>query len=252
MKFQICQDRNMRNKVPGRPRQGESLTRERIIEASIELLDLRGEDGLTYRSLSERLATGPGAIYWHIANKSDLVAAACDAVVARTMDRAVVTTPEETVRTVALGLFDAMDEHPWVGSAITSSVGLSPIVRILEQLGQQIRALHVRDEEQWAAVGTLMAYILGVSKQNAANGQLARTRGLDRSDFLEAMSTAWSQLDATKYPFARSVAGQLQEHDDRVDFIAGIDLILKGIDSTPHHSRAQQKHAAPLRRQRRS
>jgi hypothetical protein len=84
-----------------------------------------------------------------------------------------------------------------------------------------------------------MAYILDVSKQNAANGQLARTRGLDRSDFLEGVANAWSQLDPEEYPFARSVAGQIRDHDDRVDFLAGIDLILRGIDSPPRRSRPQ-------------
>jgi AcrR family transcriptional regulator len=220
-----------------------SLSRERIIEASIELLDSSGEEGLTFRALSERLTTGPGAIYWHIASKSDLLTAACDSVVARTISETVVTaTPEATIRAVALCLFDVIDEHPWVGSALTSVAGLSPIVRILERIGQQIRALGVPDEQQWAAVGALMAYILGVSRQNAANGQLARTRGLDRSDFLEAVSTAWSQLDPEEYPFARSVAGQIRDHDDRVDFLAGINLILRGIDSPRRRSRPQHKH----------
>ena len=218
-------------------RREESLSRERIIDASIELLDLKGEEGLTFRALSERLTTGPGAIYWHIANKNDLLAAACDAMVSRTINETiVVTTPEATIRAVALGLFDIIDEHPWVGSALTSTPGLSPIVRILERIGQQIRALGMPEEQQWAAVGTLMAYILGVSRQNAANGQLARTQGLDRSDFLEAVSTAWLQLDPKAYPFARSVAEQMRDHDDRVDFLAGIDLILKGI-----HTARQRK-----------
>ena len=213
-------------------RRDDSLSRDRIIEASIELLDSSGESGLTFRALSERLATGAGAIYWHIANKSDLLAAACDAVVARTMSEIAVTTPEATIRAVAVGLFDVIDEHPWVGSALTNSPGLSPIVRILEPIGQQIRALGVPDEQQWASVGALMAYILGVSRQNAANGQLGRTRGLDRSDFLEAVSTAWSQLDPKEYPFARGIARQIRDHDDRVDFLAGIDLILSGIKSS--------------------
>lgn len=219
----------MLNKA-GRPRQGDSLTRERVVEAAIELLDLGGEEGLTFRALSERLATGSGAIYWHIANKSDLLAAACDAVVKRAIDEtALLTTPEETIRTVALGIFDAIDEHPWVGSAITSSLAMSSVVHILEPLGQQVRALRVPDAQQWTAVSTLMAHILGVSKQNAANGHLARTRGLNRSDFLNTVSTAWSQLDETQYPFVRSIAGRFREHDDRIDFIAGVDVILKGI-----------------------
>ena len=76
-----------------------------------------------------------------------------------------------------------------------------------------------------------MNFILGVGGQHAANTQLARTRGVDRSDFLEAVATAWSQLDPDEYPFTRSVAGQLRVHDDRVDFLAGIDLILSGIES---------------------
>jgi AcrR family transcriptional regulator len=222
----------MAKKAPRGSRREESLSRDRIIEASIELLDSSAESGLTFRALSDRLATGPGAIYWHIANKNDLLAAACDAVVARTMNETVVTTPEATIRAVALGLFDLIDEHPWVGSALTSSPGLSPIVRILEPIGRQIRTLGVPDEQQWTSVGALMAYILGVSRQNAANGELARTRGLDRSDFLAAVSTAWSQLDPQEYPFARSVAGQIRDHDDRVDFLAGIDLILTGIKSS--------------------
>ncbi len=96
-------------------RRKESLSRDRIIEASIELLDSSREGGLTFRTLSERLATGPGAIYWHIANKGELLTAACDAIVARTMNAPLVgATPEEIIRALALGVFDAIDAHPWV------------------------------------------------------------------------------------------------------------------------------------------
>jgi len=211
-------------------RREESLSRDRIIEASIELLDSSGEGGLTFRALAERLATGAGAIYWHVANKSDLVTAACDAVIARTLEASTVgSTPEAIIRALALGLFDAIDAHPWVGSALTSAPGQSPMVRILEPVGQQVRALGVRDDEQWAAVGTLLNYILGVGGQNAANGQLGRARGLDRDDFLDAVATAWGQLDADAYPFTRSMAAKLRSHDDRADFLNGIDLILRGI-----------------------
>lgn len=220
----------MVRKAHGTQRREDSLSRDRIIEASIELLDSSGEGGLTFRALSERLATGAGAIYWHIANKGELLTAACDAVVARTLASCDAgATPEATIRVLALGLFDAIDAHPWVGSALTSAPGQSPMVRILEPLGQQVRALGVPDPEQWAAVGTLLNYILGVGGQNAANGQLGRARGLDRDDFLDAVATAWAQLDADAYPFARSMAAKLRSHDDRADFLNGIDLILRGI-----------------------
>jgi AcrR family transcriptional regulator len=222
----------MAKKARGSPRREESLSRDRIIEASIAILDSRGEEGLTFRALSERLATGPGAIYWHIPNKSELMTAACDAIIARAMNAPLVgTTPEAIMRALALGMFDAIDAHPWVGSALTRAPGQLPMVRILERIGQQVRALGVPDKEQWSTVGALLNYILGVGGQNAANGQLARTLGIDRLDFLEGVSTAWSQLDPDQYPFTRSVAAQLRTHDDRVDFRAGLDLILSGIES---------------------
>src|SRR5580692_137277 len=219
-------------------RREESLSREQIIEASIELLDKSGEGGLTFRTLSERLSTGPGAIYWHIANRSDLMTAACDVIMARTMNDPLVSAapdakPQATIRLLALAMFDAIDAHPWVGSALTRAPGQLPMIRIVERIGQQIQALGVRRKEHWITVSALLNYILGVAGRNAANGQLARTQGLDRSDFLEAVSTVWSQLDPERYPFARSLAAQMRAHDDRKDFLAGIDLILRGIGS-PH------------------
>jgi AcrR family transcriptional regulator len=230
----------MAKKARSSQRRDESLSRDRIIEASIELLDQSGENGLTFSALSERLATGPGAIYWHIANKSDLLTAACDAIVARTMNAPLAdAAPEATIRALSLGVFDAIDAHPWVGSALMRAPGHMPLVRVLERIGQQVRALGVPDDQQWAAVSALMAYILGVSGQNAANGQLARMRNLDRSDFLEKLSTTWLQLDPTEYPFTRSVAGLMRDHDDRLDYIAGIDLILRGMDSTRRRRRSQ-------------
>ena len=215
-------------------RREESLSRQQIIEASIELLDGSGEAGLTFRALSERLATGPGAIYWHIANKSDLLTAACDAIVARTMNAPLAsvtpgTPPETTIRLLALAMFDTIDAHPWVGSALTRAPGQSPMVRIVERIGQQIQALGVPKKEHWITVSALLNYILGVAGRNAANGQFARAHGLDRGAFLEAVSAVWSQLDVKEYPFARSLAAQVRTHDDRKDFLAGIDLILRGI-----------------------
>ena len=229
----------MAKKARSIPRREEALSRDRIIEASIELLDSSGESGLTFRALSERLATGPGAIYWYIASRKELLIAACDAIVARVMNAPSAAnkpgaTPQATIRALALDMFDAIDAHPWVGSALIRAELQSPMVRIVERIGQQVRALGVPDEQQWETVSALFSYILGVGGQNAANGQFGRTQGIDRSDFLEAVSTVWSQLDPQEYPFVRSAAAQLRTHDDRMDFLAGIDLILRGIDSARH------------------
>ncbi|BCW90467.1 hypothetical protein sos41_36370 [Alphaproteobacteria bacterium SO-S41] len=220
----------MARKSAAPQRRTDQLSRDTIVAAAIDLLDASGEDGLTFRALSERLSTGAGAIYWHIANKNELLTAACDALIARTLTMsATAATPEDTIRALALNLFDAIDAHPWVGSALARALGQMPMVRILESLGRPIRDLGVPARDQWTTVGALLNYILGVGGRNAANGQLARTQGLDRSDFLETVSAAWSGLDPVAFPFARGLAAQVRTHDDREDFLAGIDLILRGI-----------------------
>jgi len=211
-------------------RREDSLSRDLIVETAIALLDSAGEGGLTFRALSERLATGPGAIYWHVANKDDLLVAACDAVIAGVMAaHADEATPEDTLRALALGMFDAMDEHPWVGSTLLQSAGQLPAVRVLECIGQQVRALGVPQARQWSTASALLHYVLGVGGQNAANRQYAQTHAIAREDFLGEVADAWQALDETQYPFTRSVAAQLRDHDDREDFLAGIDLILGGI-----------------------
>jgi len=220
----------MVKKPAATPRREESLSRGRIIEAAIALLDEAGESGLTFRALSQRLATGPGAIYWHVANKSELLTAACDTIVARTMDAPLAdATPEDTIRAIALGMFDAIDEHPWVGSALTHAPGQLPVIRILERLGRQLQALGVPQACQWRTVSALLNYILGVGGQNAANRQFAQAEGLGRTEFLGSVANAWSDLDPDDYPFARSVAGLFPDHDDREDFLFGVDLILRGV-----------------------
>lgn len=96
-----------------RVRRATSLSREQIVDAAIYLLDKGGEAGLTFRKLSKQLSTGAGALYGHIANKHDLVAAACEVVIAKTVNLQVSdASPQNTLRAIALAVFDAVEAHP--------------------------------------------------------------------------------------------------------------------------------------------
>ncbi|MEU1630491.1 TetR/AcrR family transcriptional regulator C-terminal domain-containing protein [Streptomyces sp. NPDC020096] len=225
------------------PRRKEALSSERIVETAIELLDATGEDGLTFRALTERLATGPGAIYYHVANKSDLLSAATDAVVAAALalkPTEPADAPWAGIHAVALGLFDAIGQHPWLATQLSTQLSRSPwgpvAPRIFESVGRQVHALGVPEDGWFTAGSTLMHYILGAAGQNAANTASARTRGpdADRAQFLDTVAEAWEQLDPDDYPITRAVAGQMREHDDREQFLAGIDLILAGITTALH------------------
>ena len=216
-------------KAPRIERRRSALSKERIVDAAIAILDADGEGALTFRALAARLATGSGAIYWHVVDKDDLLAAAADEVVAPVMIAvAGDAEPRAAIRAIALGVFDAIDVHPWVGTQLSREPWRSAMLRIFEGIGGRLQGLGVPERAQFDAWSALVTYILGVAGQNAANARL-HPRGTDRSAFLATVAERWAQLDPSTYPFGRQVAAQLREHDDRAQFLAGIDLILAGI-----------------------
>jgi AcrR family transcriptional regulator len=216
-------------KVHRAERRAEALSKERIVEAATELLDADGEPALTFRALSARLATGAGAIYWHVANKDELLAATTDGVVARVMaDVTGSARSRDAIRAIALGLFDAIDAHPWVGAQLARAPWQFAMLQIFEGIGAQLQALGVPERAQFDSASALVNYILGVAGQNAANARLV-PRDTDRTAFLGAVAAEWSQHDPADYPFVHQVVTQLRDHDDREQFLAGLDLFLAGI-----------------------
>ena len=136
--------------------------------------------------------------------------------------------PREAIRAIALGVFDAIDAHPWVGTQLSREPWQSAMLQIFESVGEQLQALGVPERAQFDCASALVNYVLGLAGQYAAGARLL-PRDTDRSAFLATVAARWAQLDPAEYPFVHQVATQLPEHDDREQFLAGIDLILAGI-----------------------
>lgn len=205
------------------------LTRDRIVDAAIDLLDAEGESGLTFRALALRLETGHGAIQWHVTNKGELLKLATVTALTRAHTApAPETPPRLAIHAVALGVFTAIDAHPWLGPQLFARPWQRAMVQLWEQIGRSVEELGVPQDSLFTAVSTLVSYIVGVGSQNAAN-----TRSLaahdKRDDYLDAVAARWESLDPIDHSFVRRVAGQLRVHDDRVEFVAGIDIILRGL-----------------------
>ncbi|GAA3176147.1 hypothetical protein GCM10020255_067450 [Rhodococcus baikonurensis] len=165
-------------------RRTDALSKERIVEAAIEILDDEGETALTFRALSARLATGSGAIYWHVANKSELLAAATDDVIARvTTEGTESATPREAIRIITLGVFDAIDAHPWVGTQLSREPWQSAVMKIFESLGTQLQTLGVPESAQFDCASALLNYVLGLAGQYAAGARLLPARQTDPLSF---------------------------------------------------------------------
>src|SRR6516164_7400045 len=56
----------------------ETLSRDQIVTAALELLDAEGLEGMNMRALGKRLNSAATAVYWHVGSRESLIALAAD------------------------------------------------------------------------------------------------------------------------------------------------------------------------------
>jgi hypothetical protein len=75
----------------------------------------------------------------------------------------------------------------------------------------------------------LANYIFGSAAQFAAGASRVRDEA-ERHKYLATLADAWMEQDADQ--IVREAAPLLRDHDDREQFLAGIDIFLNGITRT--------------------
>ncbi len=131
-----------------------SLTREPIITAATAALREHGLAGLSMRRLAQELGVQPGALYYHVASKQDLVAAVGESILATA--GAVSTDPAqgaEEFRALLLGVRDGAEVISFVYAYRPAA--LAPF----EHLGD-----------------TLIRYVLGFVSVEQNRAELVRAR----------------------------------------------------------------------------
>ena len=99
----------------------DTLTQKRIVGATIELLDAEGLEGLSMRSLGERLGSAATAVYWHVKSKDNLVKLASDEVWNEIELPDLDTVDWRTAGVLmAKDLFRMFSRHPWLVQALSS------------------------------------------------------------------------------------------------------------------------------------
>lgn len=94
---------------PGRP----ALDRETIVATAIDLLDEHGLDALSMRQLGNRLGTAATTVYWHVANKDELLDLAFDQVMSE-LEIPHGTGPwRDRMTALLIDMRAVMLRHPW-------------------------------------------------------------------------------------------------------------------------------------------
>lgn len=207
-----------------RPR--AELSRERILDAALALVDREGDRELTFRRLGAELGADPTACYRHFRSKDDLLLALGDRVLGEAMDQ----VPEgqewrETLRQLAVALFRGMLRHPrlavLVGVRTTQGEqearGIERVLGALQDAGLPV----AEAVDVWHAVGDS---VLAWAAFEATYASLPE-------DVRRQDSTAWTTTyrlaPADRYPHIAAAGPYLRQEYDA--FPLAVDLLLDGI-----------------------
>lgn len=148
---------------PAPDRTAAGLDRDDVVDAALAMVEAGGAAALTMRKLAAELGVAPTAIYWHVGNRDDLIAA----VVQRQAERqacAVVKgrTPAARIESAATNIWDNALAHRNV-TALASGAGLTTLLALpLEvALVAELEAAGLRGAAARDALRSILACIAG-------------------------------------------------------------------------------------------
>ncbi len=135
-----------------------------VVAKATEILDSYGIADLTMRRLARELDVTPGALYWHFANKQELLGAVADEVLAPAVAACTAAGWRERITTVASRLREALLSHTDGAELVSASLaaGQSAVLdRVLALLAEAAADAGVRPRQAAATARTVVYYVLG-------------------------------------------------------------------------------------------
>lgn len=221
----------------------DTLTREKIVGAAIDLLDSDGLEGLNIRALGSRLGSAATAIYWHVGSKDNLIALAAD----QTWNE--IALPEladladlaaggwrEAATAMATGLHAMLTRHPWLMQAFGSFLVFGPgKARHDDHLLAVYEAAGFSGAQADQAAATVFTFVLGNALGTAASASLTRrlSRGGGNAQELLAEHMAQATAIAARFPrlAARIEAATDYGSAPEGSFEFGLRAILDGLQA---------------------
>jgi AcrR family transcriptional regulator len=234
----------------------DTLTREQIVEAAIDLLDSEGLEGLNMRALGKRLGSAATAVYWHVGSKENLIALAGDQAWKEIALPDLETTDWRAAATqMATDLYAMLIRHPWLLQAFGSFLIFGHGKARHDDHNLAIyEAAGFTGAQTEQAAATVFTFVLGNALGPTAAASLTRKLSRDGGDAEELMREHMAK--------AREIAAQFPRLRSRLDTAAadyaaapeksfefGLQTILAGLQShliadTPALRSAVRDHAS--------
>ena len=216
----------------GRPRAGqEPLSRGRILDAALELVDEEGMDALTMRRLGTKLGVNPMSIYHHLPGKdavtSGLVELVFSGMRVRYFDG---SSWQDRVRAWAEAYRGLVCSHPNLVLEIVSNAAAATEVVLLvnEPLYGALDESGLPPAVVVRAADSAVDFVHGFA---LAEGAQPLGRSFDRRELLECLEAEGVEgLPATSRVFGALTRDEARYDFDR-GFDAGLGILLKGIEA---------------------
>ena len=224
--------KNVRRGARERVRASHSL--DAVLAGAVAILDETGTQGLTIRALAARLGGGPASVYWYVSGRDELLDLAADSVLAGVLDAVADVgggDPIGDLRAIAVTLFDAIVDRPWLGAYAMRDTGRQVhSLRLYEKLGEQVMRLGLTPRQSFHATSAVVGFVIGTAADMGQEPPAAVASGeMDRAEYLAEATAEWRALDAADFPFIHHIVDEFAVHDDRDQFRAGLDLLLAGL-----------------------
>jgi len=198
-------------------RTGVGLSRERVLQAGLRLVDRDGVDALTMRRLGKDLGVEAMSLYGYVANKQDLLEGVLARVYAEMPRTGAAPGPwEQRLRRIAQQFRQVLLRHPNVvglvaARPVTSEGGLHLVESALAELREAGLDLVSANQALNVAVGFTVGHVANQV------GHLESASSRPEAD----------ELDRERFPNVTERAALSVDHD--AEFDLGLDVIVAGV-----------------------
>lgn len=209
------------------------LTQEAIVDAALRVLEHQGADGLSMRRVAEELGTGPASLYWHVANKDELINLLVDRVASEIQVPA--PDPErwqEQLKEWMLQARRVFKRYPGVAVLTLGRIPVGPnLVRWTEWLLALLRGAGIPDRIA-AYAGDLGGMYLGASAYEDALPLPSPTgEELPPEKIVAMFRGYYESLPADQFPNVHAALDELFSGGPDERFELGLDVIIRGLAS---------------------
>ena len=145
------------------PKIGEPLTRQRVLEAALQLIDRDGLEGFSMRKLGAMLGVEAMALYNHVENKRALFDGVIELLIVQSPSTEQANrTPREELWVFAHDFRDILRAHPRALPLVaTSPLRTKDSLAILDRLLATIQRTQVKGVQAIYALQCLVGFIVG-------------------------------------------------------------------------------------------